>query len=143
MGSQSEKREALIAAVLLLIIFLASLVILYPSEDCSKIPCPAFEKLMLCDVGYNNPNKITVFIENDGIYNEANITEILIDGVSLSSMLGGTSTPRIPFIIEAEPEVERYQIVALTFNSPLTLGTHEVTVHCESGNEYSVNVTIP
>jgi len=143
MGSQTEKREALITAVLLLIIFLASLVIIYPREDCSKIPCPAFEKLMLYDVGHNSPTKITVFVENDGIYNDANITEILIDGVFLSSMIGGMSAPRMPFIVEAEPKVERYQIVTLTFSSPLTLGTHKIIVHCESGNEYSVNVTIP
>jgi hypothetical protein len=58
-------------------------------------------------------------------------------------MIGGMSTPRMPFIVEAEPKVERYQIVTLTFSSPLALRTHKIIVHCESGNEYSVNVTIP
>ena len=104
-----------------------------------SVPPPHFERLAVRDVYHNSLTDLAVLVENVGNV-EANITDIFVNGEPVSSMNGIISSPEIPFILETGA----VQTVRLSFSSPLSPNAnYEVSIHTETGSNYTGTVTIP
>ena len=123
--------------VVAIVLVTASMSIAFYNEERNNPPLPIFEKLELSDT-YCSPTEIKILVKNVGIYTNANIADIFIDGMPLSAV-NGTSDPRIPFILKERTS----ETVRLSFSSPLASGkAYEITLHTER-EDYAVNVAIP
>ncbi|MGD0330625.1 MAG: hypothetical protein ABSB40_09315 [Nitrososphaeria archaeon] len=69
------------------------------------------------------PTHVFVGVKNAGTTDQT-VTEVLVNGIPLSSVNGGTSNPSLPITIAAG----RSQEITLTFSSPLPSGTYFITI---------------
>ena len=135
----NKKTKSFGIVVLVIVILVGLSFMMYLFWEGSQVGGPTFEKLYLVgDLYHINQTLITLNITNTGTF-DSNITGILINGMPLSSVNGGTSDPRTPLFLKQGASV----YVRLHFTSPLTSGSTYNVTFLTSTYYYSIEVLIP